>query len=79
MPSARTDAADGRVASASPPTDAIVSSLSATPSGALVWTASGGLLRSTSDGLTTFYAANASSLVVRAPVGSTQVHPWPNL
>ena len=54
MPAAPSDEADGRVSSASPPADAIVSSLSATPSGALVWTASGGLLRATSDGLTTF-------------------------
>ena len=79
MPTTPNDEADGRVASASPPTGAIVSSLSVTPSGALVWTASGGILRATSDGLTTFYAANASSLVVQAPGGTTQVHPWPNL
>ena len=62
MPTARSDEADGRVASASPPSDAIVSSLSATPSGALVWTASGGLLRATSDGLTTFLVLYGSSV-----------------
>ena len=54
MPTTPNDDADGRVASANPPAGAIVSSLSVTPSGALVWTASGGILRATSDGLTTF-------------------------
>jgi hypothetical protein len=62
MPAARTDAADGRIASPSPPADAIVSSLSATPSGALVWTASGGILRATADGLTTFLVRYGSSV-----------------
>ena len=76
MPATPNDEADGRVASASPPTGAIVSSLSVTPSGALVWTASGGLLRATSDGRTTFYAANASSLAIQASGGTTQVRLW---
>ena len=64
MPLAAGLADDGSVASALPnaTTNASTSSIFATPDGTLIWSSSGAL-RTTADRRTSFYAANAQSLV----------------
>ena len=53
---------DGSVASALPNANASTSSIFATPDGTLIWSSSGAL-RTTADRRTSFYSANAQSLV----------------